>query len=333
MTDLRDNGRFRALALALAAFAALVAALAAAPTADSVAKRENVRSIAYAFLINKHGGWSGPTDGRDPRPGIVDRIIEANPSHLRVTSAANQCDSRECYTLEPNRPAVRRELLRLRAAGIKLGAAVNTARTVGGQRRTVEDVVDHACRIKQRAGEYYDWLFLDFMRSQPKRLKIANRIKRGKGCPAGGWKIVTNSSGYRKKIKMPRGAAAHAKRFSLLVGKRNVVRKRLKKAARGKRSVLVAADRRFIRDVKRKYPDAWPILKLEAPNQTGGIFAQLSTDVQRSLLDKWAAASRRVGFKVIHPLFVYPAGSGHHVYDSVNEGTYDLLVRLIAADG
>src|SRR5690606_21964841 len=145
------------------------------------------------------------------------------------TSAANQCDARECYTLQPNRPEVRRELRRLRDAGIKLGAAINTARTVGGRTRTVQDVVNHACRIKQadRENNFYSWLFLDFMRSQPRRLKIANRIRSGKGCPAGGWRIVTNSSGYKKSIKMPRGASAHAKRFSLLVGKRNVVRRRL----------------------------------------------------------------------------------------------------------
>jgi hypothetical protein len=325
------NG-FWVRALALTAGLAL-AGLLLAPSADAGTKRENVRSIAYAFLINKHGGWSGPTQGRDPRPGIVNRILQANPSHLRITSAANQCDRRACYTLAPNRPEVRDELMRLKDAGIKLGAAINTARTVGGKRRTVKDVVNHACRIKKRSGHLYDWLFLDFMRSQPKRLAIANRIKRGKGCSAGGWKIVTNSSGYKKSIKMPSGAAAHAKRFSLLVGKRKAVRKRLIKASRGKRSVLVEADRRFIRDVKRKYPEAWPVLKLEAPNQTGRVFAKLSTKVQRGLLERWAAASRRMGFKVIHPLFVYPAGKGHTVYDSVSEGTYDLLVKLIARDG
>jgi hypothetical protein len=303
-----------------------------APSAEAGTSRENVRSIAYAFLINKHGGWSGPTQGRDPRPEIINRIIQADPSHLRITSAANQCDRRACYTLAPNRPSVRDALMALKEAGIKLGAAINTARTVGGKRRTVKDVVDHACRMKKRVGRLYDWLFLDFMRSQPKRLAIANRIKRGKGCPAGGWKLITNSSGYKKSIRMPSGAAAHAKRFSLLVGNRKVVRKRLIKAARGKRSVLVESDRRFLRDVKRKYAEAWPILKLEAPNQTGA-FSTLSTKVQRSLLKRWAVASRRMGFKVIHPLFVYPAGKGHTVYDSVREGTYDLIADLIARDG
>src|SRR5690606_35013100 len=71
-----------ALALATAvAFAGL-----AAPQRADAAGRENVRSIAYACLINKHGGWSGPVTNRDPQPWVVSRILEAEPSHLRVTS-------------------------------------------------------------------------------------------------------------------------------------------------------------------------------------------------------------------------------------------------------
>lgn len=329
------RGRLRTLALAGGALLAAAATSLAGPAPKAhAAPIEEVNGFAYAFLLNRHGGWTGPTNSnREPLKWVVDRIIEANPSHLRLTAAANTCKKGECYTLKPNRPSVAAEMRRLRDAGIKLGAAVNIARTKGGKRRTVKDVVNHACRIKKAdKGNFYSWIFLDFSRSQPKRREIGNRIRKGTGCSAGGWKIVTNSSGYKRTLRMPNGAVAHAKRFSLLVGgTKKQIKKRLRAAANGKRSVLAANDRRFITDVKRKYPRSYPILKLEVPHQSGKIFAQMPANVQRKLLERWAKVGRRKGFKIIYPLFVFPSGN-YVAYDSVAEGTYDTMVGLMELD-
>lgn len=297
------------------------------------AKVAPIRSIAYSFLINRYGGWTGPENLLGaPQSWVADAIIDANPSHLRITDAANTCDPSECFTLQPNDPAIAREMRQMRDAGIKLGAAINIAFTDDGKRRSVSDVVNHACRIKQADDEdFYDWIFLDFATSQPNRLEIANKIRSGKGCPAGGWQIVTNSSGYKKSNKMPRGAIAHAKRFSLLVGGSDAtIKQRLVDAARGRRPVLTDSDHRFLEDVAKKYPEAYPVLKLEVPNQAGQIFAELPTDVQVSLLEKWARAQKRYGFKMIYPLFVFPGN--HPGYNSITELTYELMVGLMALD-
>ena len=297
------------------------------------AKTEPIRSIAYSFLINRYGGWTGP-EGLlgNPQTWVVDAIIAADPSHLRITDAANTCGSGECFTLQPNEPEIAREMRQLRDAGIKLGAAVNIAFTDGGGRRSVSDVVNHACRIKQADDEnFYSWIFLDFATSQPNRLEIANKVRAGKSCPAGGWRIITNSSGYKKSNEMPRGAIAHAKRFSLLVGGSDAtIKQRLIDAAAGRRPVLTDSDHRFLDDVSKKYPEAYPVLKLEVPNQAGEIFAELPLDVQLSLLEKWARGQKRNGYKMIYPLFVFPGNQAE--YDSIAEGTYALMLSLMALD-
>ena len=317
--------------IAVACVATLTAALVL-PALASARGPANIDDIAYAFLLNRHGGWTGPEQPNgEPESWVADKVIEANPSHLRVTDAASTCGAGECYTLQPNSPDVRRQLERMRDAGIKLGAAINIARSDHGK-RSVSEVVEHACRIKQADDHnLYSWIFLDFSSSQPKRFQIATKIKRGTGCSAGGWDVITNSSGYKKSYKLVRGALGHAKRFSLLVGGSDAkIKQRLIEAAEGRRSAITADDERFLADAKKKYKGAQPLLKLEVPNQTGNIFAQLSGDVQRALLERWSNAQRRQGFKMIYPLFVFPGNQPE--YDSVAEGTYDLMVDLIAHD-
>ena len=297
------------------------------------ARTEKIRSIAYSFLINRYGGWTGPENLLgDPQHWVVDSIIAANPSHLRITDAANTCEPGECFTMQPKDNAVARQLRELRDAGIKLGTAINIAHTDGGRKRSVQDVVDHACKMKQADDEnLYSWIFLDFSSSQPKRLEIANKIRSGKGCPAGGWRIMTNSSGYKKSYHLARGALAHAKRFSLLVGgSDSAIKERLVEAARGQRPILTDSDHRFLEDVKKKYPEAYPVLKLEVPNQVAQIFAELPTDVQSSLIEKWARGQERNGYKMIYPLFVFPGN--HPPYNSLEELTYQLMVSLMALD-
>ena len=313
--------------LAAACLVAVISALALPLLAH--ARTQQIDSIAYAFLLNRHGGWTGPeTVAGVPESWVADRVIAAHPSHLRVTDAASTCTHSECYTLQPNSVAVALQLRRMRDAGIKLGAAINIARSDHG-RRSISDVVDHACRIKQADREnLYSWLFLDFSSSQPKRFEIATKIKRGTGCDAGGWNVITNSSGYKKSYRLVRGALGHAKRFSLLVGgSDSAIKERLIDAAEGRRSTLTDDDRRFLKDVKRKYPGADPMLKLEVPHQTGRIFAELPGRVQRSLLEKWARGQRRHGYKMVFPLFVFPGNQPS--YNSLAEGTYELMVDLM----
>jgi hypothetical protein len=267
----------------------------------------HIDDMAYGIVINRHGAWTGPEKaGGKPKSWVAKRVIAAHPSHLRVTDAASTCTRRECYRLRPQRSA-RRQLRRMRDAGIKLGAAINIARSDHGP-RSVSDVVDHACKIKKAdRADLYSWIFLDFASSQPRRHEIANKIKRGKGCSAGGWNVVTNSSGYKKTYNLANGALGHAKRFSVLVGgSESEIKQRLVDVAEGRRSAINSADKRFLEDVDRKYPGAQPLLKLEVPNQTGRIFAELTTRVQRSVLKRWSKAQRRRHFKVVYPLFVFP---------------------------
>ena len=262
---------------------------------------------------------------------MIDDILRARPTHLRLSHPPNRCIGGQCSTLQPRDPAVLKQLLRLRDAGIKIGAALNIAREIRDgryRRRSPDEVVRHACRIK-RADTHglYDWLFLDFVHEAPRARQITRRITFGTRCPDARWRTMTNASGYRARPQLPRDAIAHAKRFSLLVGPAAQVRRRLAAAAAGEGPILTRADRLFLADVRRNYPRAAALLKLEIPHQTGRIFGAL----ERQLLERWARAQRRLGFTTIYPLFIYPGGSQPN-YDSREQGTFERIAELLGAD-
>jgi hypothetical protein len=299
-------------------------------------RRYRIGGFAYALLLNRHGAWTGPRlPSGEPDFSVIDDILELAPTHLRLTQPPNRCVRGQCATLQPRDPEVLAQLLRLRDAGIKIGAALNIAREIRAgryRRRSPDEVVRHACRIKRAdAHGLYDWLFLDFVTEAPRARQITRRITFGTRCPDARWRTMTNASGYLARPNLPRDAIAHAKRFSLLVAPADRLWKRLHAAAAGRRPALMPADRRFIADVRRKFPRAMPILKLEVPHQAGRIFGVLDREVQASLLRRWARAQYRHGFRIIYPLFIYPGGI-QPSYDSRHHGTFDVIANLLAAD-
>lgn len=306
------------------------------PRCRAPARRPRIGGIAYAMLLDHHGDWTGPRlPSGEPDFSVIDDILAVGPTHLRLTQPPNRCVRDLCPTLQPNDPEVLAQLLRLRDAGIKIGAALNIAREIRDgrrRRRSPDEVVRHACRIK-RADVHglYDWLFLDFVAEAPRAHAINRRITKGGGCSAGRWRTMINASGVGSAKNLPRGAFAHARRFRLLVAPRAVVLRRVRAAAAGRRGALTPSDRRFVAEVRRRRPHAMPVLKLEVPHQAGRVFAGLSRDTQLALLRRWAQAQHRHGFRMIYPLFIYPGG-GHPVYDSRSQGTFELMGGLLRRD-
>ncbi len=267
------------------------------------------------------GTWAGPrlADG-EPDTGIVDHIVAARPTHLRVTLASNDAEQ----DLQPQSEAVRTAYERLVAADISLGAAITG-------HRDEDEVVAHACRIKAAdARGYYGWLFIDFASRSRHVKRLVRRIRAGDGCPAGGWERVwVNASG--RKAGFPRQAAAVAKRMDVVGGPQRwrKWRREARRIARGRAPALIAKDRRWVRRAHRR--GVRPVLKLEVPWQTGTMFAPLSRKTQRRLLVRWTKAARRMRFDFIFPIYVHKAFARSH-YDARREGTYGLIRRILVRE-
>lgn len=287
---------------------AVALALVAPAAADA-----NPRSVAYGILSKSTGKWNGPrhADGA-PDMRIVDHILRARPSHLRATPASHKLEQ----NLAPADPYVAEAWRRFRKAGIKLGAAITA-------KRDPDEVVEHGCRIKAEAGQWYQWLFLDFASASVGG--IGAIVKRLRKC---GWRVVwINASGGSP---LPRAAYAAAKRFEV-VG--NAVERRFprwkrqaRRIARGKAPALHVKDRRWVRRARKRGVN--PILKLEVPHQTGLMFAQLPKRIQRKVLRRWHVAAKRYRFDFIYPLYVHGV-MGRKPYDSRAMRTATLQRRLI----
>jgi hypothetical protein len=307
-------------------------------------KRAPVNSIAYGVLLNSWGRWVGPREGGEPDYEIIERLRSAHPAYLRVTTPGNRCpkrlpDAKPCMDAQPGNPIVAGWLQQLRKAGISLGAGIN-AYYRKNKARPARGVIRQACAIKKaNANGLYDFVFLDFaLRRRHVLQRVIDRIHSGRGCSAGGWRLImTNDTIFHSPDAADPAARvwAHAKRFSLLdpedgrdKGKVPDWKQDARLAARRKIPSILAPDRSFIHGIRRRYPHSHVVLKLEVPHQTGDRFGRLSSRIQRRLLRRWGRAEERQGFKTIFPLYVHQ-GRAKDDYVSWKEGTFRLQKRLI----
>jgi hypothetical protein len=313
-------------------------------------KRAPLNSIGYGILINSWGRWVAPREDGEPDWDVIESLLRARPAYMRVTSTGNRCprpspEAKRCHLAQPGNPVVAEWLYRLKEAGIKLGVGIN-AYYRKKKPRPVRGVIRHACALNEAdTSGLYDFLFLDFplQRSDRALQTLIDKIHRGRRCPAGGWRLIMTNDTF---FHSPNAASpadrvwVHAKRFELLDGEEDRARDRGKVpewkekarlAAAGRIPSILAEDRSFIRQIRRRHPNSHAVLKLEVSYQTGDRFGKLSTRNQKRLLKRWSAAQRRQGFKLIYPLYVHRGRAEHH-YDSRAEGTYRLIRRLICRD-
>jgi hypothetical protein len=353
------SGVARRAVVAMVCIGSVVAALAGVgqgamgqdSTARAKPKRAPLNSFAYGILLNSWGHWVAPREDGEPDEAVLDALLDARPAYLRITSTGNRCphpdrpEAKRCHLAQPGNTVVTQWLLRLKAAGIKLGAGIN-AYYRKKKPRPVRGVIRHACALNT-ADTYnlYDFLFLDFplQRSDRALQTLIDKIHRGRRCPVGGWRLIMTNDTFFHSPKAAEPADRvwiHAKRFELLDGEEDRPQDRGKVpewkekarlAAAGKIPSILAEDRSFIREIHRRYPKSHAVLKLEVSYQTGDRFGKLSTRNQKRLLKRWSAAQRRHGFKMIYPLYVHKGRASNH-YDSRAEGTYRLIKRLICRD-
>lgn len=292
------------------------------------------RDFAYGMVLAKGGGWRGPTyaDGR-PNYRIIDAIRQARPNYVRVGPAPYQTNA----VMAP-RGETEQQLRSLKASGIQLGVGVNSGRPMKGSNlaqqgyglRPAEDVIEHARRIKNASPGLYDFMLLDFAVLHDER-----RMQRiVAGVRALGFRTIVNAGGVGRnnaELPLPKGAWAFQRATTSLGGPD--WRRTARRIANFKQPVLGEPERAFIRDQRKRRPNAHPMLRFTVPEQVVFRFAKLSRSTQRGLLTRLARAQSRWHYSMTYPLWLPGMAEsyrgGARAYDARGEGTYWHQVKLM----
>jgi len=269
-------------------------------------------ALVQGFMIQATGDWAST----ETPTAMVQYLINSHANYVFV--AANQAN--------PN-PPYDQTLRQLINAGLKLQVRINPFMTsqgggLGSQKSLTELLSESQALLN--SGLYYSIVIDNAVDcSNPTLQQIVNGLK------AQGWKDISeNDTGWQKALSpLGVGVTWHQKAFGVLAGSTGSY---TPGSLVGK-PALTSNDLDFINHIHSYDPGSTVVLRLELDNEAQ-TFGALALQDQEYLLSAWASNQTRYGYLFNYPLFTaytIPNG-GKPYYDSVEAGTYNFQVQLIA---